>query len=77
MSHDHAPWGFVPVAVFVEAAIGPDGPDETVCGRRVESGFFHDLFEDEAQGPGTLFEEAESVSVSVHCFAMTEFEFAS
>jgi hypothetical protein len=62
------------VALFVEASMSTDGPNDVVGGRRDAFG----LFDDEAEGmphlTGTLPEEAEGVSVAVNGAAMTEIE---
>lgn len=72
---DRAPGWFLPSAVFIEAAIGPDGSDDRVCRGRVDRGFLHDFFECESEAPGTLLEEVQGVCVTVNCRSVAEFEF--
>lgn len=75
VSDDDSPRMFVPVAVFVEAAIGADGANHAVRGRCVDCRFLHYFFQDEAKGFGALFEQAEGSRVPIDRCAMAEFEF--
>ena len=75
MGDDDAPWGFVPVAVFVEAAVGADGANDAVCRRWVNRGFLHDFFESESEAAGALLEEVQGVCMTVDCGSMAEIEF--
>jgi hypothetical protein len=72
---DYAAGGFVPVAVFVEAAAGADSADDVVCCGRDVRGVLDDQAESVAELAGALFEEAESMGVPVNASAMTEAEF--
>lgn len=59
-------------AVFVDAAIGADGANDLVGGGWNGGGFFEDGLEGAARIAGSLFEEAEGVSVAVNHGAVTE-----
>ena len=72
---DEAAGMFGPAAAFVEAAMGADGADDAVCGRRTDGGFLDDFLQAEAKSVGAPLEEPLGVSVTVDGGFAGELEF--